>query len=202
VDRPVAIVRSGRRQERPSEGTVEPRSSTRPTFARQWTSVARASDTLAPVRSAGFCLDFADTSKWPILGLEACHVVVLELNPHEVASARRLGFTAFLGDGQHEDILLHAGIRDARAVVVTVPSPAAAIDIVRLVRIIAPESVIVARSRYNRYCSELGYAGAHVVHDEETHLGIRMSTSVLEMLCVPKAGDEANLLEPLENDAE
>lgn len=131
-----------------------------------------------------------------------CQVVVLELNPHEVASARRLGFTAFLGDGQHEDILLHAGVRDARAVVVTVPSPAAAIDIVRLVRIIAPESVIVARSRYNRYCSELGDAGAHVVHDEETHLGIRMSTSVLEMLCVPKAGDEANLLEPLENDAE
>ncbi|TFG63116.1 MAG: sodium:proton exchanger, partial [Gemmatimonadales bacterium] len=116
-----------------------------------------------------------------------CHVVVLELNPHGVSSARRLGFTTFLGDGQHEDILLHAGVRDARAVVVTVPSPAVAIDIVRLLRIISPESVIVARSRYNRYCSELGDAGAHVVHDEETHVGIRMSTSVLELLCVPEA---------------
>ena len=110
------------------------------------------------------------------------HVVVLDLNRHGVASARELGFQAFLGDGQHEDVLLHAGVRNAKAVVVTVPAPAVAIDIVRLVRIIAPGSVIVARARYNRYCSELADAGAHVVHDEETHVGIRMSSSVLELL--------------------
>jgi len=131
-----------------------------------------------------------------------CHVAVLELNPHEVTNARRRGFTAFLGDGRHEDILLHAGVRNARAVVVTVPAPAIAIDVVRLVRIVAPDAVIVARSRYNRYCSELGDAGAHVVHDEETHVGIRMSTSVLEMLCLPESGDGETPQELLESDAE
>ena len=127
------------------------------------------------------------------------HVVVLDLNPHGVASARKRGFQALLGDGQHEDVLLHAGVRTAKAVVVTVPAPAVAIHIVRLVRIIAPESVIVARSRYNRYCSELGDAGAHVVHDEETHVGIRMSASVLELLSPAEVGDAANRSEPLEN---
>lgn len=130
------------------------------------------------------------------------HVIVLDLNPHGVASARRLGFTAFLGDGQHEDILVHARVRDAKAVVVTVPAPAVAIHIVRLVRIIAPGAVIVARSRYNRYLSELGDAGAHVVHDEETHIGNRMSASVLEIPGLPRARDEVNGPEHVGSDAD
>jgi len=121
-------------------------------------------------------------------------VVILDLNPHGVVKARRLGFTAFLGDGQHEDILLHAGARDAKAIVVTVPAPAVAVDIVRVVRILAPEAVIVARARYNRFYSELFDAGAHVVHDEETHLGIQLSTSVLEALRAADALDQANPL--------
>ena len=110
------------------------------------------------------------------------HVVILDLNRRGVADARRLGFTAFLGDGQHEDILLHAGVRDAMAVVVTVPEPAVAVGIVRLLRIVAPGSVIVARSRYNRYYSEFVNAGAHVAHDEETQVGTQLSASVLEVL--------------------
>jgi CPA2 family monovalent cation:H+ antiporter-2 len=109
-------------------------------------------------------------------------VVVLDLNPHGVASARRLGYTAFLGDGQHADILRHAGARRSRAVVVTVPAPPVAITIVRLVRLVAPSAVIVARSRYNRFFKELVDAGAEVAHDEETYVGVRMSESVLEVL--------------------
>ncbi len=110
------------------------------------------------------------------------HVVILDLNPSGVADAHSLGFTGFLGDGQHEDILLHAGIRNSMAVVVTVPEPSVAIEIVRLVRIVAPESVIVARSRYNRYYREFVDAGAHIAHDEETHVGIQLSASVLDVL--------------------
>ena len=113
---------------------------------------------------------------------EGADAVVLDLNPQIVASARQLGFTAVLGDGQHEDVLLHAGVRVAKAVVVTVPAPSMAIEIVRLVRSIAPDAVIVARSRFNRYCGEFGDAGAHVVLDEETHVGIKMSQSVRELL--------------------
>jgi CPA2 family monovalent cation:H+ antiporter-2 len=129
-------------------------------------------------------------------------VLVLDLNPHGVSSARRLGFAAVLGDGQHEEILLRAGVREARCVVVTVPAPTVAIDTVRLVRIIAPGSAVVVRSRYNRYCSELGDAGAHVVLDEETHVGIQMSVSVLKTLGADGAADAghqpgsvANLIE-------
>jgi CPA2 family monovalent cation:H+ antiporter-2 len=129
-----------------------------------------------------------------------CHVVVLDLNPLAARSARQLGFAAFLGDGQHEDILLHAGVRNADTVVVTVPAPAAVIDIVRLVRIIAPDAALVARSRYNRYVSELEDAGAHVVQDEETHIGMRMSASVLEMLSPAELSDETPGPEPIESD--
>jgi len=117
-------------------------------------------------------------------------VLVLDLNPHGATSARQLGFAAVLGDGQHEEILLRAGVREARCVVVTVPTPSVAINIVRLARIIAPGSAVVVRSRYNRYCSELGDAGAHVVHDEETQVGIQMSASVLKTLGADDAGDQ------------
>jgi len=131
-----------------------------------------------------------------------CRVVVLDVNPHGVAGARQLGFTAYLGDAQHEDILLRAGVRNAKAVVITVPAPAVAIDIVRLVRIVAPTAVIVARARYNRYFSELGDAGGHVVHDEESHVGARMATSVLEMLRPADTDDEARRPLRAEGDSE
>ena len=117
-------------------------------------------------------------------------MLVLDLNPHGATSARQLGFAAVLGDGQHEEILLRAGVREARCVVVTVPTPSVAINIVRLARIIAPGSAVVVRSRYNRYCSELGDAGAHVVHDEETQVGIQMSASVLKTLGADDAGNQ------------
>jgi CPA2 family monovalent cation:H+ antiporter-2 len=131
-----------------------------------------------------------------VVGEQVCAgggaVVVLDLNPRSVADAHQLGFTAFVGDGQNQDVLLRAGVRHARVVVVTVPAPAAAIDIVRLVRIVSPGAVIVARSRYNRYYRELRDAGAHDVHDEETHVGIRMSTSVLELIGPSAGAEEAN----------
>ena len=48
--------------------------------------------------------------------------------------------------------------------------------------------MLVARVRYNRYRREFVDAGAQIVHDEETHVGIHMSNSVLDLL----APDEAS----------
>ncbi|MHC4957829.1 MAG: cation:proton antiporter [Planctomycetota bacterium] len=109
-------------------------------------------------------------------------VAILDLNMRGVEEARRLGFEAFHGDGQHEDILLHVGLRATRAVVVTVPDPAVAVDIVRLVRVIAPSAILVARSRYNRHYRDFVEAGAQVVHDEETRAGVQLSKPVLEAI--------------------
>jgi len=126
---------------------------------------------------------------------DQAQVAVLDLNPHLVTKARLLGFKAFLGDGQHEDVLRHLDVRAAAVVAVTVPAPEVAIQIVRLLRIVAPDSFVVARARYNRFLPELEDAGADVAHDEETYVGLRMAESMRELLPsgegAADAGDEA-----------
>lgn len=116
---------------------------------------------------------------------EGAAVVVLDLNPHLVTEARRLGFDVFLGDAEHEDVLRHLDVRAASLVAVTVPAPEVAIHIVRLLRGLAPESFLVVRARYNRFLRELEDAGANVAHDEETHVGLRIAESMREQLPSP-----------------
>ena len=113
---------------------------------------------------------------------EGAAVLVLDLNPHLVSEARRLGFDAHLGDAQHEDVLSHVNARTADVIVVTVPGPAVVIQVVQLLRGLAPDAFVVARARYNRYFPEIVDAGASVAHDEETHVGLRMAESVRDLL--------------------
>ena len=119
----------------------------------------------------------------------------LDLNPHRVAEARRLGFDAFLGDGQHEDVLRHLHVRTATVIAVTVPAPRVTIQFVRLLRGVAPEAFVVARSRYNRSLPRVEDAGATIVLDEETNVGLRMAESMKELFSSREnsvdAGDEA-----------
>ena len=120
-------------------------------------------------------------------------VAVIDLNPHLVADARRLGFEALLGDAEHEDVLRHSNVQTAAVVAVTVPNPKTTIQIVRLLGGMVPKPFIVARSRYNLYLPELEDAGATVAHDEETLTGLRMAESVKELF--PSPEDPADVAE-------
>lgn len=117
-------------------------------------------------------------------------VTVLDLNPRLVNEARRLGFEAFVGDGEHEDVLRHLNVQSASMVAVTVPTPKVAIQIVRLLRGMAPDSFIVARARYNRFLPELQFGGANVAHDEETYVGLRIAESLRQQLPSPEPLDD------------
>ena len=97
-------------------------------------------------------------------------VTVLDLNPHLVARARQLGFDAFLGDAQHDEVLQH------------VPAPEVAVQIIRLLRIVATDAFVVARARYNRFLPAIEASGTNIVHDEETYVGLRMAESMRELL--------------------
>lgn len=123
---------------------------------------------------------------------EGAEVFVLDLNPHLVNEARRLGFDAFLGDAQHEDVLLHMNAPAASVVAVTVPAPEVAIQVVRLVRGMVPDCFIVARARYNRFYPEFEDSGANVAHDEETHVGLRMVESICEIRPKPEGAAPAD----------
>ncbi len=106
------------------------------------------------------------------------HVVAIDLDPKNIEIAHQYGLVAHLGDATHRDILEHAGIYKARAVVVTVPDHATVRHLIHLVRDLAPHVFVVARCRYHVLHWELLNAGAHEVVDEEDQLGRRLAAQV------------------------
>lgn len=107
-------------------------------------------------------------------------VLVVDLNAEGVRRARAQGLQAHVGDATQFDVLEHAHIRSAKAVVITIPHHESALRILETVRTIAPHAHTVVRSRYQRHTRLFVAAGAHaVVGDEEesgASLGRHLST--------------------------
>ena len=114
-------------------------------------------------------------------------MVAIDLNTKNIEIARRYGLVAHVGDATQRDILEHAGIYKACAVVVTVPDHAAVRHLIHLVRDLAPDAFIIARCRYHVLRWELLHAGAHEVVDEEDQLGRRLAAQVRKL--VPRPDD-------------
>ncbi len=109
-------------------------------------------------------------------------VLVIDLNPSTPSLARQLGVNGTIGDATQADVLEHAGVTSAAAVIVTVPDPTAACTIVELIRSLAPDVHIIARARYHRYFEDIRAGGAHEVIDEEQLVGIRLAARLRKRL--------------------
>ena len=81
-------------------------------------------------------------------------------------------------------------MESANAVVITVPDPATARQVVELVRSLAPDTAIIARARYHIHRWQLLLAGAHAVVDEEEEVGRRIASEVRKKL--RSVGDKDN----------
>ena len=102
-------------------------------------------------------------------------VGVLDLNPKAVKTAERYGLPVRIGDATQEEVLLHSGLRQVEAVVITLPDPAIVRRVVEMCRTVCPQVNIVARSRYHAYRWEMMLAGAETVVDEEEEVGRRLA---------------------------
>jgi CPA2 family monovalent cation:H+ antiporter-2 len=100
---------------------------------------------------------------------------VIDSNPALVALARHEGAHAQLGDAGRAETLEHAGVPAARLVLVTMADVGTAEHVAALVRQMAPQAVVVARSRYHAVAGDMLRAGAHRVVDEETLVGERLA---------------------------
>jgi len=107
---------------------------------------------------------------------------VIELNPRTTAVARQKGLPVHMADATSSDIISHIGIKGACLVIVTVPDPRAAREIIRNVRLFSPESMIIARSRYHIASETLKNAGAAVVVDEENTIGDELAREVMDSM--------------------
>jgi len=115
---------------------------------------------------------------------------IIELNPDAIHRTRDMGLRIHIGDATSSDVLTHAGVPDALAVIVTLPDPRTARDIIATVRTLAPKARLIVRSRFQRACQDLKDAGATTVVDEENSVGRLLAHEALTSL---ELGQDAGL---------
>ncbi len=113
---------------------------------------------------------------------ERTTVVVIELSVKSAAVAQADGLRTHIGDATRAEMLEHARVATAAAVVVTVPDPATARQVIEQVRSRSPQTPVIARARYHRYYADLVQAGAITVIDEERAVGLHLASTVHDKL--------------------
>ncbi|MCA9310485.1 MAG: cation:proton antiporter [Phycisphaerales bacterium] len=104
--------------------------------------------------------------------------LVLELNSSAATAVHDMGLRFEIGDATHPDIVQHVASPTLRLVVITIPSPTAALQVLRQVRRIAPEAHTIVRSRYELHRSDFEDAGAHEVIVDESEVGDALARAV------------------------
>ncbi len=117
-----------------------------------------------------------------LLAHEIRQLIVIDMNPDNVAHGRRYGLQAVVGDATQIEILEHARVPHAAAIVVTIPTPQTSRFLIQLLRKEAPAAMLIVRSRYHIFRWALVQSGAHVVVDEEDEVGQAMARHLLEAL--------------------
>ena len=115
---------------------------------------------------------------------------VIDLNPRVSRLAGEYGLRGHVGDATQADVLEHARLHEASALIVTLPEPNAARQVIGVARSLNPKLTIVARSRYHVTRWELMLAGAEIVVDEEEHVGHRLAAEARRAMGNPAAAED------------
>jgi len=95
-------------------------------------------------------------------------VLVIDLNRDGINRAKAMGLCGLVGDATQPDVLQHAQVPSASAVVITNPNHQTAYRVLELIRQLAPHAHVMVRSRYQRHEAGFTQLGANnVVGDEE-----------------------------------
>ncbi|MCW8962944.1 MAG: monovalent cation:proton antiporter-2 (CPA2) family protein [Gammaproteobacteria bacterium] len=116
---------------------------------------------------------------------EAIEYVGLDLDPVIVREAYETGERVYYSDATHVSMLRAAGIKRARALVITIPDSRTAIRIIEVARSRNPEIPILVRTQDDLHLEDLEYAGASRVVPEQLESSMMMATHMLEMLDIP-----------------
>jgi CPA2 family monovalent cation:H+ antiporter-2 len=114
------------------------------------------------------------------LRAEKVPFIAVDLDPHLIHQARRLGEPVYYGDVSRAEILDAVHIERARALVVAMNNPKAALQLVALMNYIFPNLPVYARARDDAHAWELEQAGAHTVVPELVATGVKLASSIVE----------------------
>jgi CPA2 family monovalent cation:H+ antiporter-2 len=113
-----------------------------------------------------------------VLGRLAFPRLVIENDATRIDELRKQGIVTLFGDAANSEILQHAGLERARALVVTLPNEAATEVVVATARQLAPKLALIVRASTEEGVTRLAAMGAQdVIHPElEGGLGIVQHT--------------------------
>lgn len=112
--------------------------------------------------------------------------IIIEMNPETVRSEKARGEPIYYGDAIQEAVLEHAGIKDARVVVIAISDPAATRQITAISRRLNPKVHIIARTRFLQEVEPLHELGADEVIPEEFETSVEIFTRVLTKYLIPR----------------
>lgn len=109
-------------------------------------------------------------------------VTVIEMNPRTVEQQQKLGLRAIYGDATNREVLEQAGVREAEAVVLTIPDDDASLRACRVIRSLAPRVFLATRTSYLAKGMQATQAGADQVTVEEIATAEAMEKQVMQRL--------------------
>lgn len=121
--------------------------------------------------------------------------VALDVDPEQVAEARRRDLPVFYGDASRTEVMKAAGVERAQAVVITVDEPESASRTVHVVRRLAPELPVLARARDLGQCEKLIEAGATAVVPEVVEGSLQLVAALFRQVGVSREETEQVLEE-------
>lgn len=128
-------------------------------------------------RVGGLIGDMLDRHKIPFIALDS--------DARLAARAKTDGKPVYYGDAARPEYLRHCGLETARAVVVTMDSPAANEAVVETTRRLRPDVTLVARARDAGHARALYQLGATDAVPETIEASLQLSEAVLVDIGVP-----------------
>jgi CPA2 family monovalent cation:H+ antiporter-2 len=120
-----------------------------------------------------------------VLGHLGVPRLIVELDAGRLAEFEQQGIPTLFGDAANSEVLTHAGLERARALVVTVPNEAAAEIIVASAHEMAPQLPIIARAATRSGVKRLAMLGAQDVIHPELEGGLEVLRHTLLVLGYP-----------------
>ena len=111
--------------------------------------------------------------------------IATDRDPAAVAAYRRRGREVYYGDAANPAFLKSCGVMEAAAVIVTIHDQAAIGEIVRVVRAMRPEMLIVSRARDATHARHLYAIGVTDAVPETIEASLQLSEAALVGLGVP-----------------
>ncbi len=111
--------------------------------------------------------------------LEKIPFVVVEMNPVNIARARKHGVPVIYGDAMNQAVLHEVSIEKAKGVVISFGDASGLAILIPLMKSMNPQALIVVRTRYERDISRLYELGADLVIMEELEVSAELTRVIL-----------------------